>query len=485
MTLLADPPARKQLVMGRAFLPLFHNRDKFVLVESPRGCLKTCTILHKLMSRAAQFPGLHWYLWRSNRSLLSTTVLPSFEKYVIPFWHNVRGMRLLNPAARPTQRSEYIFENGSVFIPCGLDEILRGTSSEAAGGYLAEAIELHNSDQATVLSGMMREPGVDYHQIIVDVNPGAPDHWTNHITEQVDNSIRRVRCREDYEILQQHNTTPAVHPIEQWKRIIAKIIDNPFYFDADLWKSKPAGDSFLEGLGVLSPHMKARWIDGEWKAAEGGVFPEFEEEKHVVSDFAIPKDWPVVLACDPGYAHVLAIAIVAVAPNGRLYLIGERVVAQQTIPQHAAWMTQYEKDHAFIIRQKFGDPHDMFKHTLDGNGVSKAEQFAKLGQRFTPAPSAQNNAQVSDQVELIRTKLVTNLSDGAPSMQVFRSCKYMISSFQSWMYKKNTRGELAPDEQYEEAYKDEMDAVRMIVASGPTFAPQMIRKFGAQPDDSE
>src|SRR4051812_15903323 len=99
---IETPPqslGRLKIKIGSGFLPLWHNRDPFVLVESPRGCLKTCTILNLLMMRAYQWPGKRWYMWRSARTLLSTTVLKSFEDYVIPAWSTVKGMRLLNPGA--------------------------------------------------------------------------------------------------------------------------------------------------------------------------------------------------------------------------------------------------------------------------------------------------------------------------------------------------------------------------------------------------
>src|SRR6185436_20915825 len=121
MTMTAEPPKAyktKRFAFPAPYKPLLPPSPEqplpqflypFVFIESPRGSLKTCSILNLLMGRAYIWPGLRWYIWRSTRTLLSTTVLPSFEEYVLPAWADIQGMRLTNPNARPGQRTEYLF----------------------------------------------------------------------------------------------------------------------------------------------------------------------------------------------------------------------------------------------------------------------------------------------------------------------------------------------------------------------------------------
>lgn len=444
--------------MGRSFLPVLHSRDPFVLVEGPRGSLKTISHLNILMSRAAQFPGLKWYIWRSTRSLLSTTVLPSFEKYVIPAWRNVRGMALLNPAARPTQRTEYIFENGSVFLPVGLDDVLRGTSSEGAGGYLAEAIELDNQDQATALSGMMREPGIDFHQIIVDVNPGPPGHWTNHACEPCSDAIRRVVTPADYERLQQYNSKPAADPQRKWKRIVTKIQDNPYFFDVVKWKYTKAGREYLDNLGVLSGHLRARWIDGVWQAAAGSVYPEFREDVHVCDPFQLPPDWPVFLGIDFGFDHPCAVVWLTIGPAGTVYVVDEIYRSGMDIPTVAGLIR--ERNANRNIAQQFADPRDGWKHT-QGQPVPLNEQLTQQGLgAFLKWPAARGE-QKTAQVENVRRYLVEG------RLKIFRSCPHTVQEFQSWSFKRDTKGnQLTGDDQYEDRNNDALDTIMGMLASG-------------------
>ncbi len=452
-----------EITIGQAFLPIFHCEDPFISIESPRGCLKTCSILHILMSRAARWPGHRWYIWQSTRTLLSTTVLPSFEKYVIPCWSNVRGMRLLNPNARPSQRTEYLFENGSVFTPVGLDDLLRGTSSEGAGGYLAEAVQLHSRDQATALVGMMREPGVPFHQILVDTNPGAPGHWLNTSSEPIDAALRRVVTREDYQRLQRYNATPAQDPINgRWKRIVAKIMDNPFYFDVEAWKMRPAGESYLRGLGTLNGHLHARWVLGEWKAAEGAVFPELSERNYCDS-FGI-HDWPVVIGYDPGYRHACAVVFYAVAPDGQPFIVDEIYGPGMTLQTVADRIKDKLNRHRYNVVDWLIDPAGD-QHKQDASGRSIMDQMsADHGIRFRPWPRAQGAAKQA-QVEAVRSWLTAE-----PPLQIFRDkCPNVIMEMQSWEYKKMADGSMPTgDDAYVDLNNDAIDALCGIVATRPS-----------------
>lgn len=445
-----------------------------ILVEGPRGTSKSRSILGYFLAKLFEYPGARLLICRRYRAELTKTILTTLEDEVFPAF----GIPVPGGPHRGG-RSEYLLPNGSVIWPAGVDDGMGALSMGVTFAYCAEVIEM-DEETVTDIAGGLRwlrsdeRPLLPEHsQLIMDCNPSAPGHWANQIAEPVKDTVRRVTTVDDYLRLQEHNYRPAADPVTRWKRIITRHQDNPGYWDHDAWDYKPLGRNYVtQQLEGYRGAKRERWLHGLWKAAEGSVFPEFEEEKHKVAAFKIPAGWPGILACDPGYAHVLAMPIASIAPNGRIYIVAEHVKAGMTIPQHSAWLTAFEAAAPFIIRKKLGDPHDMFKKTLDGNGRSKAEQFMDFGHHFVPAPAASNAAQLSAQVEMVRTLLVTNLSDGLPALQIFDTCPMTIAALQSWAYKRNAKGELAGSEdQYEEAYKDEMDGVRMIVADKPAYNP--------------
>lgn len=451
--------------MGQAFLPLFGNTDPFILVESPRGALKTCSILNVLMSRAARWPGKRWYIWRSTRALLSTTVLPTFEEYVIPAWDAVKGMRLLNPNARPTQRSEYIFENGSVFLPVGMDDILRGTSAEGAGGYLAEAIELESKDRATALVGMMRQPGVPFHQIMVDVNPGHPNHWANTSCEPIEPSLRHVSTRDDYDRLQEYNRRPTVNPLALWKRLVARVQDNPFYFDVEAWEFTQDGKDYMRALGTLSGHLEARWVRGEWVAAEGSVFgADFSESRNVVDDFEPPAHWPVWISIDPGYDHPCSVGFYTVAPNGCRYRFDEIYVRRESI----AAVARMIQERGRIVLSTYLDPRHGFMRTQQSPRTI-AEQFGDAGIVCEPYPRV-SGSEFDASVNAHRIALARD------EFKICRRCKSGIMEHQSWSYKRNAQGEqLTGDDAYADRDNHSIDESLGWERTNPTFTPSRIR----------
>lgn len=460
-----------QPTIGHAYHALARCRDTFVLVESNRGAGKTRAILSLILARALAWPGTRWGLFRSTRTRLSETILTTLEQQVFP----AHGMPVPGMAGA-VNRTSYDLPNGSKLLPIGLDDIQRSTSLELAGGYLAEAVELDDEQQAQALAGCLRQEGAEFHQLIVDTNPGPRSHWLNLIAEPVSDTLRRVNTVDEYRRLQRHNQAPASQP-RRWKRIVARHQDNPGYFDAAAWKWTEQGQGYLRTLDSLSGHLRARWLDGIWATAQGAVFPTFDRSRHAIQSFPLPASWPAVLSEDPGFDHPTAIAVAVVAPNGRLYFVGECVRSETTVAQDAEWITQHQRSRPYIIRRKLGDPHYMFSANKHNNGVTVAQQMRKLGHHFEPAPAATNGADLDAQVQMIRTGLDTNLSDGKPAVQFFEdACPMLINAMESHPFKRNTKGErTGAQDQYSEQFKDEIDAVRMIVASKPRFEGQQFK----------
>ena len=79
-------------------------------------------------------------------------------------------------------------------------------------------------------------------------------------------------------------------------RLVSVHQDNPGYWewwDASSrtgWRWTPAGEDMLRGLQSMTGHRRARMLEGRWVAAEGSVYPEFSEDKHVVTPFEVPSE---------------------------------------------------------------------------------------------------------------------------------------------------------------------------------------------------
>lgn len=448
--------------MGHAFHALARCEDSFVLCESNRGAGKTRAILSILMARALAWPGSRWGLFRSTRTRLSETVMTTLEQQVFPAF----GMRVPG-ASGAVNRTEYKLSNGSVFLPIGLDDIQRSTSLELAGGYLAEAIEMDRRDAVLSLAGCLRQSGVPFHQLIVDTNPGPPMHWLNQAAEIVPDSLRMVRTQADYKRLQKHNKQPAADPSRRWKRIIARHQDNPGYFDVSNWDWTDQGRKYMKTLDVLSGHLRARWLDGLWKAAEGSVYPNYSEELNQWRPLNPPADWPLYFGTDPGFDHPWSNQWFTVAPTNELIVVAEIVTSGMGSPEIVAEIKKLEQARGWTDREitRYGDPQYCFSATAMSKKTI-AEQWSELGLNLHPWPRTGDN--MDGMVDAVRSKVNDR------SLIICDDCPKTIAAVQSWSFARNNDGSVKGakgKDAYEEEYKDPNDVIRGIVALGPKYHP--------------
>lgn len=75
---------------------------------------------------------------------------------------------------------------------------------------------------------------------------------------------------------------------------------------------------------------------GRFKAESGMVYPEFDEQKHVLEKpFPIPYDWQDVISIDPGLNNPLSCHFYAVDYDGNVYVVAESYQAEKTVEYHA------------------------------------------------------------------------------------------------------------------------------------------------------
>lgn len=90
--------------------------------------------------------------------------------------------------------------------------------------------------------------------------------------------------------------------------IPAQLDDNPSMAEDD-----PGYEGRLEGLGSESLVRAMRW--GDWDVIEGAFFDCWDQRRHVVRPFEIPKDWLRFRSGDWGSAHPFSFGWWAVVPD--------------------------------------------------------------------------------------------------------------------------------------------------------------------------
>jgi hypothetical protein len=437
-----------------AMAALFTCTDREVMVEGRAGTAKTTGILTKILHRCERFPGSRHLIVRAHRSDLTNSVLVTLERLMGAEHPEVLRMSRQN-------RHSYRWGRADIELG-GLDEPGKMFSTEYDTIYMAEATEIPTVDPWELFGRAMRNNKCDYHQRIADCNPGPPSHWLNKRSTPASDVLRDSwKTREAYNRLQHFNhhqpRDPAAHPM---RRLVSVHPDNPGYWDAGRWDWTPQGRTFLEELQSMTGHRRSRMLDGRWKVAEGAVYPEFDESRHVIDPITPPADWPVYVGWDPGYDHPSAILWFAVAPNGCLYFFDEIYQGGMGVSEYCALVRR--RNAGRTVRAYYADPQQAFRHTAD-SPRSIAEQAADCGIHMTPWP---RSTDVDAMVNAVRERLKrVDPESGlpAPGLKVCRNCANTINEFQSWKFKRNAKGEqLSGDDQYEDKLNDAMDVVKGV-----------------------
>lgn len=143
--------------------------------------------------------------------------------------------------------------------------------------------EVTKCNQEFVLE-MLGRASLDNARIFLSTNPGGPQHWLK--TDYIDDLDSKNAIRIRYEMADNPNVSPA----------------------------------YLKDLNVsYSGAMKARYRYGEWAAAEGFIYPDFQPVE--------PREWesPIEydLAIDAGYASVTHCLLIGGMDDGRKWVLDE------------------------------------------------------------------------------------------------------------------------------------------------------------------
>ena len=163
----------------------------------------------------------------------------------------------------------------------------------AYGAYVNEAT-LANKE---VFDEIVKRCSGNGARIVLDTNPDHPNHWLKK--DYIDKA-------DGERIIANHFT----------------IFDNNFLnkrYVENLINSTPSG-VFTE-----------RGIYGRWTSGEGAVYPDFDKDKHYITEEELPDALTYYCGVDWGYEHWGSIVVLGESPTGVIYLIEEHTAQHEEI----------------------------------------------------------------------------------------------------------------------------------------------------------
>jgi len=294
-------------------------RDPEVLIAGPAGTGKSRACLEKIHLMALANPGSRYLIARKTATTLSSTALVTWQKFVATEAIDTGHVWFYGGSAQDPP--SYKYKNKSVVAIGGMDNPAKIMSSEYDVVYVQEATELTENDWETITT-RLRNWRVSFQQLLADCNPAAPTHW-----------LKR-RCDD--------GKTRMLHSTHE---------DNPMLFSPPPnQRITEKGADYISKLDSLTGVRFQRLRKGNWVAAEGVIYEDFQIHTHVVSrnDFqelldpteptdksGIPYSWPRFWSVDFGFVHPFVLQCWAEDPDGRMFLYREIYHTHRTVDQHA------------------------------------------------------------------------------------------------------------------------------------------------------
>ena len=216
------------------------------------------------------------------------SIIDQWELEVLPYpIYDPRSPCIPYGGANP---SSYRWKNGGITYVFGVQEAQSMLGARFDAGYVCQAEQLTLKDWEFLshrcgrAANWLDENGEPIGQIWADANPDASQHW---IRKRIDDGIM--------------------------ESFTVGFKDNITFFQNGEWTNHGLNRTALL-KNTISGISYRRLILGEWTSAEGAVFPEFNEEDHVIN--TLPEDilhWSIYQGID--YGHSASTSCVWIAHN--------------------------------------------------------------------------------------------------------------------------------------------------------------------------
>lgn len=396
---------------------------------------KTALIIEYLVKRAFQFPRSRQLIARKCRAHAKTSIWSDTVKQYL-----ARNIPRQFYKLQETELS-VVFWNGSQIVIGGLDDAERTEKilgNEYITVFLNEATQL---SWETVQMAMTRlaqrcadEKGrFAVPKLILDCNPRGPRHWLHYV------GVRHV----------DPTSEKPLADAEKWARLNWSAYDNKANLPPE----------YLAALESLPELMRERMLNGVWRGNEGAVYPEFDEDTHVVEPFEIPADWRRLRAIDFGYTNPFVCLWGALDGDGRLYVHRERYKASERTAEHAKEILRLSGEEKYFV-------------TVADHDAAERAELDSAGIRTEAA-----RKDVATGIQAVKGRLATQ-ADGRPRLLFFKTLKHTLSEIYEYRWEARREGVNAKEEPVK-LNDHAMDALRYMVMAVDKPAKESFRGASA------
>ena len=343
---------------------MFTDRSPEILLEGPAGTGKSLGALHKVNLCMLKYEGARSLCLRNTRVSIRQSLRVTWENTVRPHLNGVKYNK---------DDDEYRYPNGSIVALGGMDNPDKLLSSEWDMVYYQEALE-STEQQIEVISTRLRYGVMPYQQLLMDVNPGPPKHFLN------------VRAENGYS-----------------HRLVTTHKDNPTLWSRHYKAWTERGKNYMARLEALHGVRYLRLCKGIWASAEGAVYEDWEQSKHLIPSFTPLPSMRCFWSVDFGYIHPFVAQLWVIDDDGTMVLFREIYRTQTLVEDHAKAMLKIERQYRLT-------PKDI---VCDHDAENRATLEKHMGRETKPAHKA-----ITEGIQAVQARLRIDKRTERPRLQI-------------------------------------------------------------------
>lgn len=239
------------------------------------------------------------------------------------------------------------------------------------------------------------------------------------------------------------------------------------------WMDNPFLDkSVLEELSMSlsSDQLESRRY-GRFKQNEGLVYPEFDENIHVIDPFPIPSEWQDILSIDPGLNNPLSCHWYAVDYDNVVYVVAEHFEAKKDVAYHAQKIKEISKALNWK-KNKNGCIEALIDPAANQKTLSSIKSVSELFYEHQIAVNPLVNKDMFSGISRVREYL--KVIDGKSKIYIFRNCVNLIRELKSYWWGEGDRPKKTDDHA--------LDELRYYLMRKPENIPKKPQKTFIQKD---
>lgn len=206
---------------------------------------------------------------------------------------------------------------------------------------------------------------------------------------------------------------------------------------------------------------------GRFTSGSGPVYPEFDENVHVIEPFTVPYEWQDTLSIDPGLKNPLSCHWYAVDFDGNVYVTEEHFAAGLSVEEHAEIIKRKSDDIGWH-RDMNGKISALIDSAANQRTLASAKSVSELFFDYGINVNANVNKDLFSGINRVKSYFKNN------KIFIFKNCVNLISELKTYWWGSGD----APVKKDDHA----LDELRYYVMSKPVAAETPVKLNAVQRD---